>query len=100
MGCGSSRDAELWRMYREPSEFDTCSTIISSRDNRGEPDGTDDDPEVKGTYLTRGRGQVVTCVTLSLVDRKNFHPVFLFFFEFVLRIDGSNINKFNYFSRI
>ncbi|XP_072032916.1 uncharacterized protein [Amphiura filiformis] len=41
MGCGSSRIEEIARMYGEPSEFDTCSTMISSRDNRGEPDGSD-----------------------------------------------------------
>ncbi|XP_033637770.1 uncharacterized protein LOC117298559 [Asterias rubens] len=42
MGCGSSRveNSRFCQTYGEPSEFDTCSSVVSTaRDNRGEPDG-------------------------------------------------------------
>ncbi|XP_038050276.1 uncharacterized protein LOC119723610 isoform X1 [Patiria miniata] len=42
MGCGSSRveSSRFRQTYGEPSEFDTCSSVVSAvRDTRGEPDG-------------------------------------------------------------
>ena len=42
MGCGSSRveNSRFCQTYGEPSEFDTCSSVVSAaRDTRGEPDG-------------------------------------------------------------
>ncbi|XP_038050278.1 uncharacterized protein LOC119723610 isoform X2 [Patiria miniata] len=45
MGCGSSRveSSRFRQTYGEPSEFDTCSSVVSAvRDTRGEPDAPKD----------------------------------------------------------
>ncbi|XP_030838187.1 uncharacterized protein LOC763836 [Strongylocentrotus purpuratus] len=62
MGCGSShtQTALIRDMYREPSEFDTCTSVISGREYRGEPDGKEvssavGDPQTKSELLHANR---------------------------------------------
>ncbi|XP_054771335.2 uncharacterized protein LOC129279266 [Lytechinus pictus] len=60
MGCGSSQTAFIRDMYREPSEFDTCSTVLSGRENRGEPDGKEVSPTVGDPLLKKDSNNLNT----------------------------------------
>ncbi len=68
MGCGSSRIDEIAKMYSgEPSEFDTCSTFISSHNCRGEPDGSD-------VIRDSGKTTYIPCPPAGATPRPRPHP--------------------------